>query len=1054
MPTNPQEVDLDWIDSLQAIPDKEMLEACVNTPNLPPIRAVRVPMSTWLATSEKFIGYENNFMPWCNGKPVVGQAWQDFEKKVLLFVEAVHKELSVLGVHKAKTTTNKDDTPAWPARIVSLKDKTASVCKARALIRGSLRHHKPYVTPQLRNLLTELGYTKVLEELQKSKHKGAWRRAHQSLGKDRQDLRKKKRRAGRTARRAANKNDRTKNIFLWHNKRSALYRQMADKDMPTPTEDIFHKATKYYDQENQSQNPPGFTVKSMPAFIREVLPFQGSATEQLHWTIDVLDIRTFLKEANQNSAGGWDSIQYKSWKNLPGTHHTLACIYEVCRTTKRIPMLWQTANAILIPKKEVLTEGKDLRPIMLQCNIYKMFAGIIGKKIHTYAKKHKIWSDEQRGFTDVNGTMLNLFLLQFAKENLRRNRQGKSLYVLFTDIQNAFGSLEYKQLIAILYGLGIPRGLCELIWAILRGGAMKFSYKESTISVLQKRGCKQGDPLSPIVFNLLLEPIWRVWRKNNSGYTTAGMVQMQIPSLGFADDMALLSSTKPQLEHSLQLLLQYFEWLALKLVPAKCGLLKHQYTDKGVAFDDDWTVVIAGHKVPIIDPKESTPKDPKNMRYLGSWFNRGPRCHMGMAALVQVTHKKLDLLTEISLPIRYKLAAINQWILDASYYSLFNEHVRVATELEEIQTTVYKYIRAWCKLPDNSSLDILTLPWHEGGIDLHHIRRLNDMAVAKKYQFLLTGKMDPTAQQIVEYSMQDSAKARRTVGNFVGKATVATDTVKSFWSRAHDVALKYGAKWKADITELSPAIVHNAAVAEIVQGVPKRVQQGAINMEWRKNRCLNYGTRKSWAPPDHYLKFFIKAYLQLLPTNAERTPMINNGNCKRCGNKETQMHVLNNCKYRADHMVARHNMVQDKLLKYISHKPGDVRWVDQHIPKSYYTGKVQADKPDIFIKNDRGKTITIIEVAVPYETCMVASRGKKLDKYKPLLEAIRKKHPKYKVTLTPVVIGCLGGYNATLIDDIMSLGIVEKLDKLTSDLHEAAVSGSQWLWNRRYNFGS
>mmetsp|Transcript_34415 Transcript_34415/g.47046 ORF Transcript_34415/g.47046 Transcript_34415/m.47046 type:complete len:150 (-) Transcript_34415:107-556(-) len=148
-------------------------------------------------------------------------------------------------------------------------------------------------------------------------------------------------------------------------------------------------------------------------------------------------------------------------------------------------MTWQIAKGILIPKKKDIKIGKDLRPIMLQPNIYKIFSGVLGSKIHDFAKDNKIWSDEQRGYTNLNGTMLNLSMIQAAKDNISRHRSSNEFLSLFVDVQNAFGAVEYKQMITILFGLGLPKKICVLIWGIMKAGVMIFSHEKTKNNVPQ-----------------------------------------------------------------------------------------------------------------------------------------------------------------------------------------------------------------------------------------------------------------------------------------------------------------------------------------------------------------------------------------------------------------------------------------------------------------------------------------------------------------------------------------------------------------------------------------
>eukprot|EP01127_Copromyxa_protea_P008695 TRINITY_DN199_c1_g1_i11.p1 TRINITY_DN199_c1_g1~~TRINITY_DN199_c1_g1_i11.p1 ORF type:complete len:1067 (+),score=94.52 TRINITY_DN199_c1_g1_i11:650-3850(+) len=1040
---------LDWINDLTALPDDLVRRSCSETPNRPAINAQKPSEEFWKGTN---LALQDCTLPFQNYKDrqLDEDDWALFEKDILKLSEDVYNALSSFASRKGSRKPRR--TQQDPA-IAMYRKKIAIVCKIRREIAEGLKR-TPVVSKEMRKLLISIGKGQLLDVMQKHPTYGTWKRAHKELGHLRNALRKKKWSKGRSLTRNDNAEARKRNIFLWFHKRGVLYRNMLDSDMPTPTEEIFDLATQYYAQENESRNKEDFDANSIPEFIRNELPFTTPQHEDDYWEVTTENVCEYLKTANLNAAAGWDGIPMKVWARLPNTIQAMTIIFEVCRTNNRIPIFWQTANSILLAKKPVLKEGKDLRPIMLQCSMYKVYSGVLGRKIHDFAKRHGIWSDEQRGFTNVNGTLLNLFLLRFARENYkRRQRANKNLFALFVDVQNAFGAVEYKQLIAIMFGLGFPRSICEVVWSILKGGAMRFSFEGKTVDVLQKRGVKQGDPMSPIIFNLMTEPMWRVWRRYDIGYRVIqekeceGDGEARIRPLGFADDMAILESDKGRLTLATNLLVSYFNWLSMKLVPSKCGLLKLQTNATKAGMEDDWTVNIDGKAVQVINSKRFAPEpnnnSPANMRYLGNWFNAQVRCHEGMDKLIQRSQTKLDKLTNVELPLRYKFAAINQWITDAAVFSLATERVSI-DEVEKIQVLIWKAIRAWCKLPHNAALDVLTLPWERHGMNLHHVRTLYEVTIARKYEFLVHAKegIDRTAKELAMVSLQDSASYRKFEGNFVGHDDVKADRPRTFWSVAHQVALKYKL-----VDHMPDDEIQRLVYKETCRHVNQLGEQGEIPKTWKSLNCL---------------KFWIKAYLQLLPTKAYRArfaPVSNPipSNCEVCGpqTKETQHHVLNGCPHRAANMLIRHNRVQDALLPFIPSTPGETRFINKHIPSYHYVHVkgMTHDKPDIVILSHLNKEITIIEIAVPYDRRIVASTQQKIEKYELLAEAMKRKYPEYDVKIVPIVIGSLGGFTEGLHDSLYRIGVKkEKIFQCTQKLMDAAVTGSQWIWNRRRNF--
>ena len=75
------------------------------------------------------------------------------------------------------------------------------------------------------------------------------------------------------------------------------------------------------------------------------------------------------------------------------------------------------------------------------------------------------------------------------------------------------------------------------------------------------RGTKQGDPLSPALFNAVLESVLRqiqpAWRKKGYGIALGTEDTDILTNLRFADDLLLVASSEQQVKHMLEDLMNY-----------------------------------------------------------------------------------------------------------------------------------------------------------------------------------------------------------------------------------------------------------------------------------------------------------------------------------------------------------------------------------------------------------------------------------------------------------------------------------------------------------------
>jgi hypothetical protein len=92
-----------------------------------------------------------------------------------------------------------------------------------------------------------------------------------------------------------------------------------------------------------------------------------------------------------------------------------------------------------------------------------------------------------------------------------------------------------------------------------------------------KRGTKQGDPLSPSVFNAVLEQAFSevlpLWQKRKYGIEVDCISKSRLCNLRFADDLLLIASTKRQLTRMLKELMEAVSRVGLVMHLGKTKIL-------------------------------------------------------------------------------------------------------------------------------------------------------------------------------------------------------------------------------------------------------------------------------------------------------------------------------------------------------------------------------------------------------------------------------------------------------------------------------------------------
>ena len=123
------------------------------------------------------------------------------------------------------------------------------------------------------------------------------------------------------------------------------------------------------------------------------------------------------------------------------------------------------------------------------------------------------------------------------------------LYVNFLDYEKAFDSVDRTTLWKLLRHYGVPEKLVSLIRTSYDGMSCKVvDGQQLTESFQVHTGVRQGCLLSPFLFLLAIDWVMRESTANSRNGIQWTLMGPQLDDLDFADDLALLSSTRRQMQ--------------------------------------------------------------------------------------------------------------------------------------------------------------------------------------------------------------------------------------------------------------------------------------------------------------------------------------------------------------------------------------------------------------------------------------------------------------------------------------------------------------------------
>jgi hypothetical protein len=253
--------------------------------------------------------------------------------------------------------------------------------------------------------------------------------------------------------------------------------------------------------ENNAKEPDSLAQKYLETYkIKECFSSPFTAAE----------VKTIMKGL-RNSAPGEDGLLYSNLIAFDPDGHILAYIYNVCRENRRIPSVWKNSQITLIHKKGDPTCLDNWRPIALSNTLYKVYTRLWASRLMD--ELVPILSPEQKGFMATEGCLEHIFVLDTLINNARQKKSDISL--VWLDLCNAFGSVPHSLIQANLLKLGFPQTFIDIVNDIYTDSTCQIRHANGlTDRIPIFRGVKQGDPLSPLLFNIAIEPVIRAVKCN------------------------------------------------------------------------------------------------------------------------------------------------------------------------------------------------------------------------------------------------------------------------------------------------------------------------------------------------------------------------------------------------------------------------------------------------------------------------------------------------------------------------------------------------------------
>lgn len=652
---------------------------------------------------------------------------------------------------------------------------------------------------------------------------------------------------------------------------------------------------------------------------------EDSTANTIWSVVTVDDIKR--TEMEMKKAKGPDGVSVSAWKRIPRSVRAL--FYNVMLYHGVVLPRLSEARTIFIPKISNPTKPGEFRPISITSVIQRQLHRIFVKRMNAVRK----FDDRQVAFRNgVDGVSNNLATLRTIIEF--RARERKNLHIISLDLHKAFDSVSHGAVFQILSDLECPTVFINYIKRLYSSATTCLELgNEESAKIRIGRGVFQGDPLSPIIFNHIVD---KALKKLDEDYGFP-CGRDRITCTAFADDVTVIGDDVRGTQINVDSLVGELALSGLHANAAKCRSLSILWngTRKTTALSTTPTFKVDDQHIDPITPSTK-------WKYLGIHFT-GEKIDKHLPDIAP----KLERVKNALLKPQVKIEVISKVILP----QIFHQAILGNSSQEELSTIdilVRKTIREIMHFPHDLPNSYLHAPIRAGGMGVPEL--LIRIPVLRYVRW----------KKFAESNGQVAARFDRSIAYRHNK-----EKVEHFFASNglgiddKDIIAKY----------YLACLDNNIATKGLSEAYHSRQTRG-----WCNNRSNEISG-------GDFIKYHHISSCSL-PTLARRAwgrPDMDTQCRQGCSTSETAHHVLQECSRTHGGRVLRHDRALNMIHSLLVRKWGETFTIEK---EPHIETQLGLRKPDLLLFG--GDEAVVIDLHIVGKENMREARCNKVAKYRDL----------------------------------------------------------------------
>jgi hypothetical protein len=656
--------------------------------------------------------------------------------------------------------------------------------------------------------------------------------------------------------------------------------------------------------------------------------------------LNTKNIADVIRSRADLSACGVDGISYRIIKGAGEEGiKFIRVLVRACIQHGRVMTTWKEAKTILLHKKGDRDQVENWRPISITNCVYRIFTCLIARAIQEINSKVYIYADCQKGFIKkANGCSEHGILLNELLHDANRNKD--NLIVTAIDFTNAFGSVPHGMIMSAMRQRHFPEWMQKIIGDMYDRATSVIEMRgQRSEKVSWRRGVKQGCPLSPLLFNLCLEPLLQAVNRRCAEYGAfvgAADHRIGFTIQSYADDVIFISREQTGIKEMLGVLREFTTWSKMEVNAKKCATASY-------LFDVNRRRCSLAEHFEFNDQEIPNLSLGQSLKYLGTAVaaRRTVKLEVAEAKLTEMKIR-LKKIMESQLLIVQKIDAVKTFLLPTIDFMLINGDVG-EKQLKKMDQHIRGAIDELLKVR-GLPVECHHASWRDGGLSYPSLTDRRKVLMIRSFTQMMLSS-DEKVREAMQWFTNDE-RAYRCIGideesSFLnwkdesgesGTASLSARTRRTckkmevvMKMENNEMIVKKGASELKTKTAVGIGrfLTQTIIRAEKIEKLIEHEVHGATFSTLKKNEIsngmlVNIETRRS----DAFFRFVVVGRADCLPTPANLQRWFQDRreeNCRRCGQdrRPTLAHILNECRPNFALMTRRHNRLAEVVRKAV-----------------------------------------------------------------------------------------------------------------------------------------